>query len=364
MMKKRTICAVLLLALLVSIGLSACSSTSAPNSAPATTPTTTPTTTPEVSSEPIATPEAPVALSGSVYVYMPSPAGLADKLAAGFEAQTGVKVEQFQGTTGEILARLEAEAANPIADVVILASWADGLSMKAKDQLLSYAPAGSDKVHEGWKDADSTVFGTSASAVGVIYNTTIFPTLSADWNELAGAEYKDQLVFPDPTKSGSAKDFLSGYINNKGETDGWKIWEDLAANGMTVPGANAAALEAVTTGEKGILIAGVDYNGYSSNAKGEPIDIYYPAGGTVINPRPAMILKTSPNLDNAKAFMDYLLSDEAQELVAAAYLLPGRSDILCDNRSNVADIPLLSCDWDWMMDNSGDIASKLNTLCQ
>ena len=60
--------------------------------------------------------------TGKVTVYMPSPSGLADKLAEGFTAKTGINVEQFQGTTGEILARLEAEAANPVADVVILAS--------------------------------------------------------------------------------------------------------------------------------------------------------------------------------------------------------------------------------------------------
>jgi iron(III) transport system substrate-binding protein len=309
------------------------------------------------------TPTPAPALSGSVVVYMPSPAGLADKLAAGFEEKTGVKVEKFQGTTGEILARLETEAANPVADVIILASWADGLSMKADGQLLSYAPKGADKMYDSWKDADNTLFGTSASAVGVIYNTTLFPDLSADWGELADARYKDQLAIPDPEKSGSAKDFLSGYINNKGETDGWKVWEDLAKNGMIVPGANAAALEAVTTGEKGILVAGVDYNAYSSKAKGEPIDIYYPAGGTVINPRPAMILKTSPNADNAKAFMDYLLSDEAQKLVADAYLLPGRSAVACANRSNVSDIPVLDTDWTWMMNHSADIAAKLNALC-
>ena len=69
---------------------------------------------------------------------MPSPAGLADKLAEGFYASTGIEVEQFQGTTGEILARLEAEKANPVADVVILASWSDGLSMKADDHHLQY----------------------------------------------------------------------------------------------------------------------------------------------------------------------------------------------------------------------------------
>ena len=303
------------------------------------------------------------ALSGKVVVYMPSPAGLADKIAAGFEAKTGVKVEQFQGTTGEILARLETESANPVADVVILASWADGLSMKKDGKLLSYAPEGSIAMHPAWKDADSTVFGTSASAVGVIYNTTLLPTLAVDWHELADARYKDNLAIPDPTKSGACKDFLSGFINNKGEADGWKIWENLAANGMTVPGANAAALEAVTTGEKGILVAGVDYNAYSSMARGEPLGIYYPAGGTVINPRPAMILKTSPNTDNAKAFMDYLLSDEAQELVANAYLLPGRGDVVCKNRANVSEIPVLEIDWEWMMENAAEIAAKLNKIC-
>ena len=69
-------------------------------------------------------------LSGKVVVYCPSPAGMADKLAAGFTKKTGVKVEMFQGTTGEIMARLEAERANPVADVVIMASWPDGREVR------------------------------------------------------------------------------------------------------------------------------------------------------------------------------------------------------------------------------------------
>ena len=78
--------------------------------------------------DPINQQEEPQKLEGKVVVYCPSPAGMADKIAEAFTAKTGVDVEMFQGTTGEILARLEAEQANPIADVVIMASWADGLS--------------------------------------------------------------------------------------------------------------------------------------------------------------------------------------------------------------------------------------------
>lgn len=303
------------------------------------------------------------ALSGKVVVYMPSPSGLNENYIADFEEKTGVTVELFEGTTGEILARLEAEKDNPVADVVVLASWSDGLSLKEEGVLMSYEDAANaNLLYDGWVDEDYMLFGTSASAVGIIYNTLLIDDLSADWDELGSTEYTDMLAIADPEKSGSCKDFLAGYMYSANED--WSAFEAMASVGMTVPGANKAALEAVTTGEKAILVAGVDYNAYSSIAKGEPIQIYYPESGTVINPRPAMILSTSQNVENAKAFIDYLISDSAQELVAGAYLLPGRSDIACDNRTNVEDIPTFDIEWEWMMENSDGIAAKLVELCK
>ena len=292
-------------------------------------------------------------------VYMPSPAGLSKKLAQGFEKKTGIKVETFQGTTGEILARLEAEKNNPAADVVILASWSDGLELKKQGGLQVYAPKNSDKLVKGWMDPDHQLIGYSASAVGVIYNTRLYPKLDADWSELAAPQYKDKLAIPDPEKSGACKDFLAGYVNKYG----WSALEGMAKNGMKVPGANKAALEAVTTGEVGILVAGVDYNAYVAKKKGEPLDIYYPKSGTIVNPRPAMILARAPHADNAKLFMDYLLSDEAQQLVADAYLLPGRSDVKAKG-TQLADIPQITSEWDKMMAIAAKAAARLNELCK
>ena len=310
---------------------------------------------------PAETSEANKDLSGTVTVYMPSPKGLNEKYVAAFEEETGVKVDLFEGTTGEILARLEAEKDNPVADVVVLASWSDGLAMKNDGGLESYEAKDSDKLYPEFLDADHQLFGTSASAVGVIYNTTIYESIDADWSDFSDEAYNGDIAMPDPEKSGAAKDFLAGYFSEN--KDDWKTWEDVAANGLTIPGANKAALEAVTTGEKGILLAGVDYNAYKSIDEGEPLAIYYPKSGTVVNPRPAMILKTSKNMDNAKAFVDFLISDKAQELVVDAYLLPGRSDITTDKRTNVTDIPQFkNLDWDYMLENADDIAAKMNSL--
>ncbi len=293
-----------------------------------------------------------------VVVYMPSPAGLTDKLAKGFEKKTGIKVEVFQGTTGEILARVEAEKKNPAADVVVLASWSDGLNMKKSGALASYKPQNADKLDKAFIDNDNQLIGYSASAVGVIYNKNVIPQLSADWKELADPKYKGQLAIPDPMKSGACKDFLAGYVNKYG----WEALEGMAKNGMKVPGANKAALEAVTTGEVGILVAGVDYNAYKAKKKGEPLEIYYPKSGTIVNPRPAMIMKTAPHKDNAQKFMDYLLSDEGQQLVAGAWLLPGRTDIKAKG-TQLKDIPQIKPEWDKMMAIATETAKKLNELC-
>lgn len=302
---------------------------------------------------------ASAAAEGKVTVYMPSPTGLADRMAAGFTAKTGIEVEQFQGTTGKILARLEAEAANPVADVVILASWSDGLGLLNDDQLYAYTPAGADALYDFCKEDTGAMYGTSASACGVIYNTQLIPTLNADWAELASADYAGMLALPDPTLSGSCKDFLSGYANVYGVEASEAMWQTLFDNGMTIPGANKAVLEACITGEIPVMVAGVDYNAYSSIASGESLAVYYPAGGTVINPRPAMILKTSPNLENAKLFMDYLCSDEAQQMVVDDYLIPGNSSVTCDNRANVSEIPVLDVDWNWMAENASGISADI-----
>ncbi|CAM4397890.1 ABC transporter substrate-binding protein [Paenibacillus tarimensis] len=297
--------------------------------------------------------------SGKVVVYTAGPAGLADKILEGFQAKTGLTVEQFQGTTGKVLARLEAEKSNPVADIVVLASWPSGMSMKQEGWTQAYTEAvHADRLYDGWVDEDRHLFGYSASALGITYNTKLVDNPPSDWSDLTDAQWTGAVNIPDPSLSGSALDFVSGYLNQYGES-GWSLFDALKQNGVTMAGANQEALDPVVTGAKSVVMAGVDYMAYSAKAKGEPVDIVYPASGTVINPRPAMILKDAPNLDNAKLFIDYLLSDEAQALVANAYLLPGRTDVPAkEDRTQVEEIKLLQYDWNWMSENGDDITTQ------
>lgn len=300
--------------------------------------------------------------SNTLVVYSAGPGGLANNIAEGFTAKTGIEVDLFQGTTGAVLGRLEAERDNPNVDVVVLASWPAGMALYEEGLLLQYTgAANADKLVPEW-NMDGYLFGYSASALGITYNTNVFPEQpGTDWGSFTDPQFKDLVSMPDPSLSGSALDFLAGYISNY--PDGWSLFTDLAANGIEVAGANRPALDNVVSGSRGLVLAGVDYMAYSDIAKGEPLGIFYPASGTVINPRPAMIMASTNSPNNARAFIDYLLSDEVQQMVVDTYILPGRIDVAAHpDRVGLEGIPQLAIDWKWMMENQEAINTQFQEI--
>jgi len=234
----------------------------------------------------------------TLVVYSAGPKELAERIQKGFETKSGIKIELFQGTTGKILSRMEAEKNNPVVDVVVLASLPSAQELKKNGLTLEYKnAANADKLINEWSDKDGYFFGYSASALGIVYNTQLVSSPPQDWNDLVKDEWKDRVVIPDPALSGSALDFITGYLSSTGEA-GWQLFNQYKKNGVTVAGANEETLDPVMTGAKSIVVAGVDYMTYQAKAKGEPIDIIYPASGTVISPRPAAIIKTSHNVED------------------------------------------------------------------
>ena len=273
---------------------------------------------------------APLALAASlgasaaladITVYTAGPANLIENLTAGFTAKTGIKVAVFQGTTGKVMARLEAEAANPMADVVISASWDTATTFASEGKLLAYTSPNAEKVPDFLKTDTAVAQGVSALAIA--WNPKSGLPRPADWTDLAAPAYKDMVTLPDPAKSGSMFELVAALDSALGP----QTFDDLAANGAIVAGANADALNPVLQGAKAAVFGAVDYISLAAAQKGESIEVIFPTSGTVVAPRPAMILKTSKQPGEAKQFIDYMLSDEGQEMVADTYLMPARTDV-------------------------------------
>jgi len=272
-----------------------------------------------------------------ITVYTAGPQSLIDKLAEGFTAESGVKVNVFQATTGKVMARIEAEAANPVVDVLISASWDTATDFAKRGWLVSYTSPNAEKVPDFLKN--DTAVAQGVSALGIAWNTNSGTPKPAEWSDLAKPEFKDLVNIPDPAQSGSAFELTAALAGQ----DDFKLFKDLKANGAAIAGANAEALNPVLQGAKAAVFGAVDYITFGSKAKGESIEVIFPESGTVIAPRPAMILNWSKHQDEAKKFIDYMLSDEGQKLVAKTYLMPARTDIAAD-RPLIADLKLLSYD--------------------
>jgi len=290
-------------------------------------------------------------------VYTAGPGSLAKGLAAGYEKKTGVKVDIFQATTGKVMARLEAEQANPQADILISASWDTAEDLHSRGWLLPYQSQNAEKVPANLKTSDYVAQGISA--LGIVWNSKSGTPEPKEWQDLTSADFKDKVTTPDPALSGASLDLLIGLQNGMGD-EAWKLFEQLKQNGMVVSGPNAQAVTPVMQGAKAAVFGAVDYVSYGNIAQGESLKVIFPASGTVIAPRPMMILKTTQHADDAKAFIDYVLSPEGQALVADAWLMPARTDVTA-KRPLLNELKILPTTNDGNSERS-DVLKRFNTL--
>lgn len=272
-----------------------------------------------------------------ITVYSAGPGSLIEKLASGFTAKSGTKVQVFQATTGKIMARIEAEASNPVVDVLISASWDTATDFNNRGWLVKYTSPNAEKVPASLKT--ETAVAQGVSALGIVWNPKSGTPKPAEWDDLAKPEYKDLVNLPDPAQSGASFELVAALQ----EKEGWDLFKKLQANGATVAGANAEALNPVLQGAKAAVFGAVDYISLAGKAKGESVEVIFPSSGTVVAPRPAMILNWSKQQEDAKKFIDYMLSDEGQKLVADTYLMPARSDVKA-NRPLMSDLKIMEID--------------------
>ncbi len=288
--------------------------------------------------------------------YSAGPKSLSQAVVANFEKKTGLKVQLYPASTGKVLAKLEAEKHNPIADVVLLASWAAGLGLKDQGVLAPIETEHSKAVRAEW--VDTHLIATGASAMGIAYNTKLVQNPPKDWWDMAAPEWNKQVNMPSPTKSGSCSDFVTAFVGHYGDK-AWKFFEQFRDNGANIAGPNNQALTPVLTGARKTVFAAVDYIIYKQTQKGENVDIAYPSSGTVVNPRPIVILKSSKHMANAQKFVDYYLSPEGQQLVVDTILIPARSDMkVLDMRVGLDQIKTIPVDWAWLGKNQQQVIGK------
>lgn len=259
-------------------------------------------------------------------VYSAGPRPLAEAICSAFTESTGMPVDLFQATTGQLMARLEAEKYRPRADVVLFASEVAAVALKQEHRLLRFRPEAANHLRAGWSDAGEMYWASGAALVGVAVRREFAaraPTNWADWFALSDAR---RVVMPSPSRSGATGDFVVG-LELEMPKSIFPAFARMRLAGMDFSAANSQAISGLQMGVYDALIGAVDYLIYQQIARGEQLVMQYPEEGAVLVTRPIAILATTPRPDVARAFVEFYLAPESQRRVASAHLAPARTDV-------------------------------------
>ncbi len=274
------------------------------------------------------------AQEGKLTLYTSQPNTDAQATVDAFKAKyPKVEITFVRDGTPRVMAKLRAEieAGQAQADVLLIADAVTMAGLKAEGRLLAHDNADVGAYPAGLHDADKTWFSTKLITTGIVYNTKA-PFKPTSWTDLLKPEAKGLVVMPSPLASGAALIHAAALTGNL--EGGWGYFEKLKANGAVAAQGNGDVLKQVAGGEKlfGMI---VDFLPIREKAKGSPLEFVFPVEGVSAIGEPVAILKSSKNPIAAKAFVDFLISKEGQELAArqgyiaahpAVALPPGYAD--------------------------------------
>jgi iron(III) transport system substrate-binding protein len=250
---------------------------------------------------------------GKLVLYTSQPNTDAQQTIDAFKAKyPKVDISFVRDGTPRIMAKLRAElqAGAPQADLLLIADSVTMEGLKAENRLLAHPGADVSAYPAGIHDSQKFWFSTKLITTGIIYNTKA-PFRPESWNDLLRAEAKGNIVMPSPLNSGAAlihAATLTGTLQG-----GWDFYRRLKGNDALAGGANGDVLRQVAGGEKlfGMI---VDFMPIREKAKGAPVEFVFPKEGVSAVSEPVAILANTKNPDAAKAFVDFLLSEEGQTL--------------------------------------------------
>ncbi|MGC5772819.1 ABC transporter substrate-binding protein [Paenibacillus pabuli] len=244
-----------------------------------------------------------------------------DIVAPEFAKQTGFKIEAVHYGGGEALAKIEAEQGNPQWDVVMMdghgsiRNLADrGFLMTdwVPDNIGNLSDYGASLIPE---DHAYTPITIHASAV-IAYNTNRLTKEQApkSWDDFF--KYDGNAGQADPAVAAPAYPVVSSLFHHWGISDAEQKYSQMMDKGLRVYPKNGPLGSALVSGE--IDIAALqESNAYDLKLSGEPVDIIWPEEGAPGSLRVAAISKHTKNPAAAKAFIEFMLKPETQQMLAS-----------------------------------------------
>jgi putative spermidine/putrescine transport system substrate-binding protein len=251
-----------------------------------------------------------------------------------YKAKYGIAVNELNPDAGSA-DEIEAIKANkdnkgPQAPDVIDVGYGFGPQLISEGLVQPYKVSTWDSIPADSKDPDGYWYGDYYGVMAFEVNADVVSSVPQDWADLLKPEYKGQFALSgDPRASAQAQ--MSVYdaaLYNGGDLDnvdpGLDFFKQINDAGNFVP--VIAKQATVAKGETPIIMRW-DYNALADKdaLAGNPnIEVVYPASGTIAGIYIQAISAYAPHPNAAKLWMEFLYSDEGQNIWLKGYCHPIR----------------------------------------
>ncbi|HTM77100.1 MAG TPA: extracellular solute-binding protein, partial [Devosia sp.] len=246
-------------------------------------------------------------------------------LAAAFSKQyPQIKVNIVAGTVGDLTSKMLEEAKSGAVYADISHGGSSLGAMLAADLIEPYSPLAAADFPAELRDADGKWTAQVVSYLVPAINTDLVSPEQEpqSYDDLLKPEWKGKIVWPKSLSQGGPVGLIGALLQQRGEKDGLEFLTQLSQQGIVnFPANNRVVLDQVILGEFPIALTTFSHHSVISANEGAPVKWLKldPALGTVDT---TYILKNAPHPNAAKVFMEYLLSDEGQSILAESGYIP------------------------------------------
>jgi len=260
--------------------------------------------------------------AGELVVVTSFPKDLSGAFKAAFEKKNpSITVNIIGKKTTAGIKYIQETSSNNTSDL-FWASAPDAFEVLKEDGLLakySSAVTGIPKKVGSYpiNDPDGYYTGFAAAGYGMMWNNRYLEANNlpkpSTWADMAKAIYHNHTGMSAPSRSGTTHLTVETLLQGEGFEKGWASWKFIAGNFKTITARSFGVPDGVNSGDFGVGVV-IDFFGLSSIGSGFPTGFIYPKITTLV-PANIGVINKAPNADNAKKFIDFLLTPEGQEIL-------------------------------------------------
>ncbi len=270
--------------------------------------------------------------------------GAGKDIIKAFEEQTGIKVNLLdKGTAVEMYSAIVSEGKSCLADVVI--GIPDSINVE-QSLFLDWTPS---CINDLSVPKDGNLIPFDYGFFAFIADMEYFEThkLPHSLEDLTKPEFKDKVILIDPRTSSVGLGLFAWTIQALGEDGALSWWKTMKDNALTIGNSWSSSYGLFTEGEAPLVISyttsPVYHALYENTDQYQALDF---TNGHVKTTEYLGILKTSKNIEKAKLFCEFVLTQGQESIAIANSMFPANESVELPEAFDIALKPSKILEYD------------------